>query len=171
MPRARLNLVPHCPPLEELTRSEAVFAGKVVSVREFRAPFASAYQTTDPTTVEFEVSTVWKGLSYETMFLTTARRSKGNGFPFIEASEYIGYSFDGTSVSLCSRTRSLIHAQQDLDVLGEGGAPKPGTRSPVPTTGSCTLPSYTGSFILDVVGLAIMAGLVRLGLRRWTRRQ
>ena len=51
-------------PSEELAQSSSVFAGRVVSVREFNDPNATHdYSSTDPTTVEFEVDTIWKGSS------------------------------------------------------------------------------------------------------------
>ena len=74
----------------------------------------------DPTTVGFEVSTVWKGPSYATTYLTTARSDGSCGFGFVEGEEYIVYSHVGSGVSLCSRTALRKNAKPDLDELGEG---------------------------------------------------
>ena len=46
----------------------------------------------DPTTVEFEVTTVWKGQENRTIHLITPRGESSCGFAFVEGVEYIGYS-------------------------------------------------------------------------------
>lgn len=118
-------------PSAELSTSAAVFMGRVVSVREFERD-DGIWSSIDPTAIEFAVSKVWKGLSYETMFLTTRRSDVSCGFPFVEGEIYVVYSRDGSTVSLCSRTRLLLHAQQDLAELGEGHVPTSGTIAPTP---------------------------------------
>ena len=138
----------------------------------------------DPTTVGFEVSTVWKGPSYATAYLTTARSEASCGFTFDEGEEYIVYSRDGSTVSLCSRTALLENAEAELNELGEGHKPQPGTKGPMPGTpefppqqspeiewvdtasGGCGLGSPTA----DAAWLGIMAGLVWFGVRRRPRR-
>ena len=119
-------------PSEELAQSSSVFAGRAVSVREFHDPSTTTISSTDPTTVEFEVTTVWKGPSYEAMYLTTARFGASCGFTFVEGEEYMVYSRDGSTVSLCSRTSLLENAEADLNELGQGRAPQPGTTAPIP---------------------------------------
>ena len=133
-------------PSEEFERSAAVFAGKVVSevvsVSDPDGPDvldSENHLTTGSegdivkigftSTIGFEVDTVWKGPTYETMYLTI---SSPCGFNFVEGEKYIVYSHDGSSTSLCSRTRLLSAAQEDLDVLGDGSAPQPGTSAPTP---------------------------------------
>ena len=172
-------------PSEELAQSSSVFAGRVVSVREFNDPNATHdYSSTDPTAVEFEVDTIWKGSSNETIYLTTARSEASCGFTFDEGEEYIVYSRDGSTVSLCSRTALLENAEAELNELGEGHKPQPGTKGPMPGTpefppqqspeiewvdtasGGCGLGSPTA----DAAWLGIMAGLVWFGVRRWPRR-
>ena len=176
------SCVPPGPPSEALAESAVVFAGKVTSVREFEDPNATTFSSTDPTTVEFKVDTVWKGQSYETMSLTTARSDASCGFTFIEGEEYVVYSRDGATVSLCSRTRSVAYAQEDFDELGEGDRPGAGSIGPIPEpprggeadlsdggTGSCGLSPHAGLFPRDASAAALMAGLVWLGLRRRRR--
>ena len=163
-------------PSEESAQSSSVFAGRVVSVREFHDPSTTTISSTDPTTVKFEATTIWKGPSYETMYLTTERSEASCGFTFVEGEEYIVYSRDGSTVSLCSRTALLENAEADLDELGQGRAPQTGTIAPVPeqdTTpsgGGCSLSSRTGSASADAAWLGIMAGLVWFGVRRRPRR-
>ena len=119
-------------PSEELAQSAAVFTGRVISVREFHDPNATTISSTDPTTVEFEVETVWKGLSHETVYFTTARSEASCGFTFVEGEDYIIYSHDGSTVILCSRTALLENADSDLAELGEGHTPQPGSIGPTP---------------------------------------
>ena len=168
------SCAPPGPPSEALAESAAVFASKVTSVREFQDPNATTYSSTDPTTVEFQVDTVWKGPSYGIMSLTTARSGASCGFTFVEGEEYVVYSRDGATVSLCSRTRSIANAQEDIDELGEGQRPEPGSTGPTPEpprdrTGSCGLSPHAGLFPRDASAAALMAGLVWLGLRRRSR--
>ena len=164
-------------PSEELAESAAVFLGRVISVREFSDPKATTYSSMDPTTVEFKVGTVWKGPSYETISLTTARSDASCGFTFVEGEEYIVYSRDGATVSLCSRTRPVAYAQEDFDELGEGQKPDPGSRSPTPEPNggpsgsmSCGLMSYAGHGPQDASALFMVSGLIWLGLRGRPRR-
>ena len=120
-------------PSEEMASSAAVFMGKVVSVREFERD-DGLISSSDPTTIEFAVSTVWKGPLYATMFLTTARWGGSCGFTFVKGETYVVNSRDGLTVSLCSRTRSLSEAQHDLVEFGKGQASNPGTIAPMPVS-------------------------------------
>ena len=176
------SCVPPGPPSEALAESAVVFAGKVTSVREFEDPNATTFSSTDPTTVEFKVDAVWKGPSYETMSLATARSDASCGFTFIEGEEYVVYSRDGATVSLCSRTRPVAYAQEDFDELGEGDKPGAGSTGPTPEpprgreadlsdggTASCGLSPHAGLIPRDASAAALMAGLVWLGLRRRRR--
>ena len=71
-------------PSEELEKSAAVFAGRVVSVRHSYDPDAVSHSPEDRTTVRFEVSTVWKGAVNESMYVTTPPTGGSCGFTFIE---------------------------------------------------------------------------------------
>ena len=88
------------------------------------------------------------------------------GFTFIEGQEYLLYSRDGETVSLCSRTRSIDTAQDDLDALGEGIGPEPtptGETSNV--TGGCGLSSGSSLVSIDAALFGLLAGLL------WYRRR
>ena len=118
-------------PSEELANSAAVFMGRVVSVREFERGDNTA-NSLDPTTVEFDVQTVWKGSNYSTMFLKTFRDGSACGFSFTEGETYVVYSHDGSTVNICSRTCRLSDAALDLAELGERCMPAEGTIAPTP---------------------------------------
>ena len=156
------------PPLEALERSAVVFAGRVVSLKTLER-LDDTWSSLDPVTVEFEVSRVWKGQDYQTTYLTTARSGASCGFTFVEGEEYLVYSHNATTVSLCSRTRSMAEAEEDLQALGEGSSPETGAVGPTPTVpdtegrgGGCGL----GSSAADMSFVGLMAGVVWLGLRR-----
>ena len=155
------------PPSAAMAGSAAVFRGKVVSIREFDRGDGS-WGTDDPTTVEFDVKTVWKGPNHQTLYLTTARSGASCGFTFIEGTEYVVYSRDGATVSLCSRTRALSEAADDLAELGEGQTPAPGTVAPTPDVsghrsgGGCGLTPHT----TDASFVWLMGVIAWLGLRK-----
>lgn len=125
-------------PTEELAESAAVFAGRVVSISHSFDPNAPPFAPGDRTTIEFEVSTVWKGSVNETMYVTTPPTGGSCGFAFEKGDEYIVYashsSLDAAaySTSICSRTAPLDQAQVDLDALGFGTPPRAGIGGPWP---------------------------------------
>lgn len=125
-------------PLEELKVYSAVFAGKVVSIQHSFDPGAESFTEEDRTTVRFEVSTVWKGVVHEDMYVTTPPTGGSCGFSFVEGEEYVVYGYDshfdndGYSVGICSRTAMLQEAQVDLAALGQGDEPLAGTGGPAP---------------------------------------
>ena len=112
-----------------------VFSGKVVHVsdgggREREPALLSGYIS-----VEFEVYAVWKGPAYATMFVETAWWSGSCGVEFYLGQEWLVYSYDGVTAHPCSRTRPLGLAQADIDELGEGLVPVPGTIEPYQQSG------------------------------------
>jgi len=110
------------PPAEELAKSTAVFAGKVIGLN---MPIGRVIRSTDPVRVTFRVYAVWKGPAHDRLVVTTARGGASCGYPFSRGSEYLVYA-RGTASSLetgiCSRTRLLSAAGEDLAALGRGTA-------------------------------------------------
>ena len=183
-------------PLEELDRSALVFSGTVVSVREDKPLMGiDAFPSNGPTTVDFKVHEVWKGQLPPNVSLTTAKYGASCGFTFVEGLRYIVYSRDGETVSLCSRTRLLQGADEDLTELGkrDGGAwgpaslpgPKGSSQSPeltqpsstkgAPTVakeaqttagGACAAPLRPGHATGDLALLGLLAGLIAVGHRQ-----
>jgi hypothetical protein len=141
-------------PLEEMERSAAVFAGKVVKMD---APGGQIISSADPVTVVFEVSRVWKGPEEAQITLTTARSSASCGYEFSGGVEYMVYAYEGESgleAGLCTRTMLLANAGEDLEVLGEGSIPE----APVPESSS-------QPFLLwGLVGGGFVLGLILLGI-------
>ena len=126
------------PPLEEIGKFDAVFAGKVISVEHSYDPEGKTVTPDDRSTIAFEVSTVWKGVIHETTYITTPPTGGSCGYTFVEGEEYIVYASDSHygddsyTASICSRTALLSAAQTDLDALGEGESPRAGTIGPAP---------------------------------------
>ena len=125
-------------PNEELEKFDAVFAGQVVSVSHSFDPSVTPYKPGDRTTVGFDVSTVWKGVVHERMYIITPPTGGSCGFAFSEGEQYIVYALVSASgdyghqASICSRTALLRDAQADLEALGEGRSPRAGTAGPQP---------------------------------------
>ena len=129
-------------PSEAFRESAAVFSGKSVAIHKLYKrvgnPLDLLYLNRllhhDPNTVitifEFQVDTIWKGPSFEYVYLREpVQDSCGASFP--TGREFLVYS-DGASAGLCG-SKLLIHAQEDLDVLGVGRPPEPGTRAREPS--------------------------------------
>ena len=130
-PSYACSCVPDAPPREALANSAVVFKGIAVSVREYERD-DGLLSSTDPTTVEFDVQTVWKGTISQPMVLTTRRGSESCGYPFVEGVTYVVYSRNGSTVSLCSRTRPVSEATVDLVELGPGQVPAADARTSKP---------------------------------------
>ena len=117
-------------PSEELAEAASVFRGKVLTVRGIDGT-DGVWSAIYPTSVVFDVKTVWKGPNYHTLYLETPPTGGSCGFPFIEGVEYVVYSPDGSIVSVCSRTSVLSEASHDLAELGRGRAPPAGALGPI----------------------------------------
>ena len=141
-------------------------------------------------TVGFDVSRVWKGYDYQTMYLTTARSGATCGFTFVEGEEYLVYSSNAATVSLCSRTRPMSEAKEDLAALDEGRSLVSGAVGPTPAvpdlpeiplpvrpeerertsdepdSGSTGVGCDPRSQADDMSFVGLMVGAVWLGLRR-----
>ena len=151
-PAHACSCIPPRPPLEALERADVVFAGDVVSISEPKGLFGSwLASSTDPVTVEFRVSAVWKGEIYETMVLETAWSSASCGFEFVQGEQYIVYAREGW-VSLCSRTKSIDKASEDLLALGESSAPVPKVKRKEPLL---LTPVRVGVAVIGLAGVAI----------------
>ncbi len=167
------SCLPPGTPQEELGKSDAVFAGKVVQVSG--QVDGGAAETVE---VRFEVSQVWKGAESRTVLVKTPGSSASCGFNFEQGREYVVYASqqEGNLTSgLCSRTTLLASAADDLAVLGSGTAPSGEAETPatLPEAGSdnpaAQLPPYLlGVGALVIVGLAL-AFTARRRLRARTR--
>ncbi|MCE9545338.1 MAG: hypothetical protein K8T25_07460 [Planctomycetia bacterium] len=104
---------PPPPPKEALAGSSAVFSGKVIQVE----------QNGRRKQVTFEVDRAWKGVDAARVVVSTATDSAACGVSFEQGKSYLVYCHGQgkeLSTSLCTRTKTLDSADEDLKDLGEG---------------------------------------------------
>lgn len=113
----------------ELERATAVFSGKIVEIRKHK----QAEHIFAKVEVVFQVEKVWKGVEGRTVSVFTSSQSSACGYGFKEGRTYLVYAHGNAegklSTSICSRTRRLKDASEDLKVMGAGreiteGVPK-----------------------------------------------
>ena len=125
------------PPEEAKSRAFAVFRGTVVGSK---APAHPRAQYTPR--FKLRVDEVWKGSVHETMYVYTHMSQSSCGYRLILGWEYIIYAYGDENrleAHVCTRTRGISSAQEDLDVFqfgsaqeeldafGQGSVPKPGS--------------------------------------------
>lgn len=106
-------------PTRAFDRATAVFSGIVVSLEGPTNIISSA----DPVTATFQIDKVWKGPQQSEITITTAISSVSCGYEFQIGEWYLVYANGLKSdlqVDLCSGTKPLPQADDDLDFLGEG---------------------------------------------------
>ena len=171
-------------PAVALGQSAKVFSGKVVHISDDGGTRREPALLSGYISVEFEVYAVWKGPAYATMFVETAWWSGSCGVEFYLGQEWLVYSYDGVTAHPCGRTRPLELAQADIDELGEGQVPAPGTSEPyrqpgdriersrttaaaadAPTPAASSLwdfiPAWLNFVILIVVVVAVLGWVLR----------
>ena len=154
------SCVPPGSPSEELKGHSEVFSGKVVAIHmsnTFLQLLLTNTSEPSKTVYEVKVATVWKGPLLETVFLSQSGAGTSCAQAFREGVEYIVYG----SGHLCSRTGLLSEAQEDLAELGEGHAPEPGTRAPMPELVVGGIQIWLGAVAAALVAAAFL-GLVVL---------
>ena len=154
-------------PADALERADAVFAGKVTSIK-FKGTSPYRMSTADPVEVEFRVSRVWKGPLRETHTVETENSGISCGYQFKKGQTYIVYATDGYT-GMCTRTAPAWRAFADLMALGPGHWPETSADTGTPEGGSCAAPSRPGSKPMDIASLSMLAGVVALGIRRCPR--
>lgn len=143
-------------PSEMLERGGTIFSGEAVAkhilYQDVRAPFSVWYldQLADSMpdlhlaqiVYEFRIETIWNGPAYEYVYLRS-HFPEACGAVFYPGEQYLVYSGDDIDdmwVGLCG-SELLEFAQDDLDELGAGRSPDPGTRGPKPPIMSEWIPA------------------------------
>ncbi len=106
-------------PTEELQKSDAVFIGSVIALTPVNRDQSGMFLFHK---IKFEVKSSWKGVDLGEVTVITAIQSGMCGFPFEQGSTYLVYAFaqgDSLLTNICTRTRSLSQAKEDLDELGK----------------------------------------------------
>jgi hypothetical protein len=113
------------PPCQNYFHVAAVFAGTVTSISEVPDPDAPPLRPNEiriarSVRVEFALSQSFRGdLTGATVSVTTAGSGPACGYTFTVGEQYLVYAYrpeggSGLAVSLCSRTRPLANATDDL---------------------------------------------------------
>jgi hypothetical protein len=108
-------------PQQYFESAQSVFAGRAIDIIQ-RNPDSEVR-------VIFEVSRIWKGQKRPQIVVMTSNSSASCGYSFQKTEQYLVYASRQKSqleTGLCSGTKPLSMAQQDLAVLGEGETPRPG---------------------------------------------
>jgi hypothetical protein len=111
---------------DQFSRSEAVFAGKVLEVKEQKNVNGSMTRA-----ALFDVSRIWKGGTESQIIIHTGSGGGDCGFNFEKGKEYLVYAGTSTMYGgkellvtiMCDRTVALDQAKADLAVLGAGKIP------------------------------------------------
>lgn len=154
-------------PAEALERADAVFAGEVSSVK-FSGTSPYRLSSAALVTVEFRVSRVWKGPRLPTLTVETERSEISCGYEFKKGRKYIVYAWEGRT-GLCTRTAPAWMAFADFVALGEGWQPERSPETENSSRGACAAPASAAQTPVDVTTLALLAGVIVLGVGRWPR--
>src|SRR5688572_27550768 len=111
-------------PLESLAFADTVFVGTVIGIEAASYPdgdFEMPYRR-----VTLRVSQTWKGPVTFTKVVNTGLGSGDCGVEFWEGSSCLVYAYGSIEywTSICSRTRHLSFAAEDLQALGVGATPQ-----------------------------------------------
>ena len=154
VPAFACSCVESGPPGQELATSTAVFAGRVIDIE---APIGLVIYGAQAVKVTIQVSEVWKGPVQHILVVTTERSGASCGYEFASGQEYLVYARGVASnleTGLCSRTRPLAAAAEDLTALGAGSIPAADSPDAV------VRPSFALPVILLLGGVGIGIGLV-----------
>lgn len=156
-------------PENGLERADAVFAGRVLEVKEQRTLRGFLSKT-----VWFEVERTWKGMDDSQVIVRTGSGGGDCGYHFQQGHEYVVYASmsgmyggeDELTAIICSRTSELAQADEDLQWLGAGDEP---ARQVDLSSGMRTLPLYAAAGA--VVAALLVLALVLLRRRRGRARR
>lgn len=110
------------PPKKALEKAAAVFSAKVTEVTKSPKHFA----------VTFEIASTWKGTEGKTVTVHTALNSAACGYNFEKGKSYLVYCYKtpkgsdaaaGLWTNICTRTKPMDRAKDDLKELGGGKKP------------------------------------------------
>ncbi|MEQ8756561.1 MAG: protease complex subunit PrcB family protein [Coleofasciculus sp. G1-WW12-02] len=113
-------------PDQHFESANAVFSGRVVNVVTPRQNSTRPEFSSQQKRVMFEVAEVWKGEERRRLMVMTPESSASCGFNFVEGEYYLVYasiSDKNLTTSLCSGTKLLTQAQEDLKMLEDQDTP------------------------------------------------
>jgi hypothetical protein len=146
-----------------LSHPGAVVSGEVIEVDK----------GSSSSTVTLQVSEVWKGPQQETLKVYTPSYGAACGYPFKEGQEYLVYAYwgnqgtpprPGLKVDLCSSTKPLSNAGEDLALLGKGEKPNNSAEALNDTSGIVSVGAMIGVACLAMAAsFLLVVRLVRTG--------
>jgi len=112
---------PPPPPKKALKKSAAVFSGTVTSIK----------QVGSHNLVTLQIKRTWKGTKGKTVTVKTHTSSAACGYQFRKGTAYLVYCFQPPKnkktkqlqTNICTRTKPLARAKEDLKELGPGKKP------------------------------------------------
>jgi len=108
-------------PAEGMTRSTAVFRGRVTEIsRSFLDRLG--FTKTGGHRVKFEVLRQWKGAPSKSIELITRLTGEACGFPFEEKKEYLVYVVaepKDVQTGICTGTKNAVDAEREMKQLDE----------------------------------------------------
>jgi hypothetical protein len=147
-----------------LSHPGAVVTGEVVEIEK----------GSSTSTVTLRVYEVWKGPQRETLQVSTPSYGAACGYPFKKGQEYLVYAYwgnqgtpprPGLKVDLCSQTKPLSNAHEDLALLGklgEGEKPQDGGDALNDTSGAVSVRAMVGLLgLTTAASFLVMVRLVR----------
>lgn len=144
-------------PAVALAKANAVFSGKVLQVEE-GSPFRLMRSSADPVRVVFEVTGNWKGAENSQMAVYTAMSSSSCGAEFAKGQSYLVYAYENEerrlATGLCTRTKELSLASDDLQKLGQSSAP----------AHRVNLAGYRGTWGYFAISAVLLLGLFGIGV-------
>ncbi|HEX8694281.1 MAG TPA: hypothetical protein VF746_17805 [Longimicrobium sp.] len=121
------DCMPPVSPRASLERMDAVFRGVVVDV-SLRPDERDGPRWLPPTRVVVRVTGRWKGADADTVVVRTGMGGGDCGFHFEPGGEYLIYAYAAEGAELttgiCTRTRQIEHAAEDLRELREAYRPR-----------------------------------------------
>lgn len=135
------------PPCEAFWRAPAIFSAVVLDIRQKRDP-ADGPEYLAERIVTLQVEQSWRGDAAGTIEVRTGTGGGDCGYTFIRGMRYLvyaSYRAGGFGVDICSRTRALSEASEDLEYLKTALQPSAAGR----VFGSVT---YRGTRATDVEG-------------------
>lgn len=143
------SCVPPPPPGEAASQADAVFEARVESVEEMVRPPGAGDDRPLGRNYRLAVTRAWKGVhAGEEITLWTGLGHGDCGFRFELSGTYLVYAYrlsgDTLTTNLCTRTRTLADASEDLAALGlpvSTGSPA----RPSPSSAARTVPTAPAS--------------------------
>jgi hypothetical protein len=109
---------------QSLKDAQFVFSGQVIDIESNTGLTNKRYALK----VKIKVDKFWKGGSPETFIVQTGAGGGDCGFPFELGESYLIYAYgsakdDSIGTGICSRTKNIAQADEDLKILGKGKTP------------------------------------------------